>query len=98
MYFLIINIIIHQAPERSSDQLFSSMVAHCLPLLPSNSGDVRATIIIDGVGVICHCRHASIFTYFFCKDNCGKTKIFCPGQHACTQGGKGVRGDYSILC
>merc|ERR1719331_528318 len=34
------DIVIKKAPERSSDQLFSSMVAHSLPLLPSNSGDV----------------------------------------------------------
>ena len=31
----------HQATESSSDQLLSSMVAHCLPLMPSNPGNVR---------------------------------------------------------
>ena len=37
----------HQVPESSSDQLFSSMVAHSLPLLPSNSGDVRRRTTIS---------------------------------------------------
>ena len=36
-----------QVPESSSDQLFSSMVAHSLPLLPSNSGDVRRRTTIS---------------------------------------------------
>ena len=30
-----------QVAESSSDQPLSSMVAHCLPLLPSNHADVR---------------------------------------------------------
>ena len=37
----------HQVPESSSGQLFSSMVAHSLPLLPSNSGDVRRRTTIS---------------------------------------------------
>ena len=37
----------HQVPESSSDQLFGSMVAHSLPLLPSNSGDVRRRTTIS---------------------------------------------------
>ena len=78
MYFLIINIIIHQAPEKSSDQLFSSMVAHCLPLLPSNSGDVRATIIIGDA--------VAVFTYFILKDICEKTEQFL-SRPACSHTG-----------
>ena len=42
-----------QVAESSSDQPLSSMVAHCLPLLPSNPADVRTKVIVAVFSCIC---------------------------------------------